>query len=127
MKLIASGVTFSAAIVRSPSFSRSSSSTTMTVFPARMASSASSMLETGDLCLPGAFAISSRLVFMSGHPVDGVPSELRCARDVLADQVAFQVDGRAGTDPTEIRVIHRERDNLHAETLGPEGRHGEAD
>jgi hypothetical protein len=33
MKLIASGVTFSAAIVRSPSFSRSSSSTTMSISP----------------------------------------------------------------------------------------------
>ena len=38
MKLIASGVTFSAAIVRSPSFSRSSSSTTMIIWPSRMAS-----------------------------------------------------------------------------------------
>ena len=38
MKLIASGVTFDAAIVRSPSFSRSSSSTTMIMRPARMAS-----------------------------------------------------------------------------------------
>ena len=43
MKLIASGVTFSAAIVRSPSFSRSSSSTTMIMRPARTASTASSI------------------------------------------------------------------------------------
>ena len=43
MKLIASGVTFSAAIVRSPSFSRSSSSTTMIISPSRMASMASSI------------------------------------------------------------------------------------
>src|SRR4051794_28798699 len=41
MKLIASGVIFSAAIVRSPSFSRSSSSTTTTIFPARKSSIAS--------------------------------------------------------------------------------------
>ncbi len=40
MKLIASGVTRSAAIVRSPSFSRSSSSTRMTMRPARIASMA---------------------------------------------------------------------------------------
>ena len=33
MKLIASGVTFSAAIIRSPSFSRSSSSTMMIILP----------------------------------------------------------------------------------------------
>ena len=48
MKLIASGVTFSAAIVRSPSFSRSSSSTTMIILPARMASTASSMRANGE-------------------------------------------------------------------------------
>ena len=47
MKLMASGVIFSAAIVRSPSFSRSASSTTMTSRPARMASSASSMVANG--------------------------------------------------------------------------------
>ena len=43
MKLMASGVIFSAAIVKSPSFSRSSSSTTTTMRPARIASIASSM------------------------------------------------------------------------------------
>ena len=47
MKLIASGVTFSAAIVRSPSFSRSSSSTTMIIWPARIASTASSIDANG--------------------------------------------------------------------------------
>ena len=40
MKLIASGVTFSAASVRSPSFSRSSSSTTTIMRPARISSTA---------------------------------------------------------------------------------------
>ena len=38
MKLMASGVTFSAARVRSPSFSRSSSSTTTIIRPARISS-----------------------------------------------------------------------------------------
>ena len=45
MKLTASGVTNCAAIVRSPSFSRSSSSTTTTNLPARISSIASSMVE----------------------------------------------------------------------------------
>src|SRR3954454_8633851 len=40
MKLMASGVTCSAARVRSPSFSRSSSSTTTTIRPARISSTA---------------------------------------------------------------------------------------
>ena len=47
IKLIASGVTFSAAMVKSPSFSRSSSSTRMTIFPCRMSSMASSIVWTG--------------------------------------------------------------------------------
>ena len=47
MKLIISGVVFSAAIVRSPSFSRSSSSTTTSIFPARKSSIASAMFANG--------------------------------------------------------------------------------
>src|SRR3712207_2235906 len=43
MKLMSSGVTSSAAMVRSPSFSRSSSSQTMTIFPALMSSMTSSI------------------------------------------------------------------------------------
>ncbi len=43
MKLMAAGVILSAAIVKSPSFSRSSSSTTMTISPLRMASIACSI------------------------------------------------------------------------------------
>ena len=44
IKLIISGVTFSAAAIKSPSFSRFSSSTTMTTFPFFISSTASSML-----------------------------------------------------------------------------------
>jgi len=47
MKLIASGVTFSAAMQRSPSFSRSLSSMRMTIPPRRISSTASSMLASG--------------------------------------------------------------------------------
>jgi hypothetical protein len=43
MKLMASGVTISAAMVRSPSFSRSSSSTRITILPLRISSMAWSM------------------------------------------------------------------------------------
>src|SRR5207249_9766954 len=44
MKLIASGVTFSAAIMRSPSFSRSSSSTMMIMRPSWISAMASSIV-----------------------------------------------------------------------------------
>ena len=48
MKFTASGVTRSAAITKSPSFSRPGSSTTMTISPRPMASTASSAVENGD-------------------------------------------------------------------------------
>src|SRR5258706_15867182 len=47
MKLINSGVTFSAAMQRSPSFSRSSSSTMITTSPRRYSSAASSTVAKG--------------------------------------------------------------------------------
>ena len=65
MKLMASGVTFAAAIVRSPSFSRSSSSTTTIIRPARTASSASSMGANGPF-LRDPLAIRIRLDFTIG-------------------------------------------------------------
>ncbi len=46
MKFTAAGVTFSAAMQRSPSFSRSSSSVRMTMRPARIATSAASTRST---------------------------------------------------------------------------------
>src|ERR1700722_5008887 len=55
MKLIASGVTNSAASVRSPSFSRSSSSTTTTIRPAFISSTASITLAN----IPSPFASNS--------------------------------------------------------------------
>jgi hypothetical protein len=57
MKLMASGVTFSAAIVRSPSFSRSSSSTTITISPRRIAATASSTAANGPDLAPLAILI----------------------------------------------------------------------
>jgi hypothetical protein len=51
MKLMASGVTSAAAITRSPSFSRSSSSTRMNMRPARRSSSAISTRRRGSGCM----------------------------------------------------------------------------
>ena len=48
MKLMASALTYSAAMHRSPSFSRSGESTTTTMRPALISSIASSMLQKGD-------------------------------------------------------------------------------
>ncbi|MNT11129.1 hypothetical protein D3C72_1459940 [compost metagenome] len=52
MKLMCSALTHSEAMIRSPSFSRSSSSMRMTILPARMSSISSSMLLRAMLAIP---------------------------------------------------------------------------
>src|SRR3954451_23422488 len=75
MKLMASGVTNCAAITRSPSFSRSSSSTTTTILPEAMSSNASSIVAN----------LMSSLIAMRRHQF----------LDVLGHDVHFQVHGGA--------------------------------
>ena len=60
MKLIASGVANCAAIVRSPSFSRFSSSQTTTIRPRRMSSIASSMVAKGESVFVSVCSVSLR-------------------------------------------------------------------
>src|SRR5215470_942769 len=102
MKLIASGVTFSAAIVRSPSFSRSSSSTTTTMRPARMSSIASGTVLNGVLdmgvTLPAGFA---------EEPLH-----------VLRDHVDLEVDRPARAGLTQAGVLKCIRDQRHPEKPG---------
>src|SRR5688500_18977218 len=95
MKLIASGVIFSAAIVKSPSFSRSASSTTITIWPSRMASTADSIEAKGLLFAPLA-RVMDRL------------------DDILPNYVAFDIDGIARAERREVGVRHRVRHHLEA-------------
>src|SRR4029450_2235667 len=97
MKLIASGVIFSAAMVRSPSFSRSSSSTTMIIRPWRNAATASSMDANGDFGRRGC-AISA-------------PGQLERTGDVLADDVALEIDYISRLGDAEVGFIPGERDH----------------
>src|SRR5260370_6302614 len=76
MKLMASGVTFSAASVMSPSFSRSSSSTTTIMRPARISSMAVGTSMNGwwlmiDLLLPGPLrTVSPRQILLIEGPAN---------------------------------------------------------
>src|ERR687896_426826 len=71
MKLIASGVTRAAAIVRSPSFSRSSSSTTIRISPRLMCEIASSTVMSGMALLSGCPIYGGQhLLHVSGQHVD---------------------------------------------------------
>src|SRR5512139_3712549 len=101
MKLIASAVTFSAAIVRSPSFSRSSSSTTTIIFPARMSS------------------ITSDTVLLSIRPsLGGTGSESARGQEplhVLRDDIGLEVDEAARLGVPQVRYLESIRDQSDRE------------
>src|ERR1043165_7489697 len=110
MKLITSGVTLSAAIVRSPSFSRSSSSTTMIMRPSRNAETASSIEANGPL----AFVLVT-FVPLSVFPFARFGGDLDGAQHVLAEHVAFEVDRIVDLQRPEVGVLPRERNDLDVE------------
>src|SRR5262245_35986135 len=123
MKLIASGVIFSAAIVRSPSFSRSSSSTTMTILPARIASMASSMRAKGLAPRRAPLAISMcRFMFSQRQS-----RELSRAHHILTDEVALKVHPISDLGTAEIRVAHRKGYHLYVDSVSSKPGNGETD
>ncbi len=125
MKLIASGVANCAAIVRSPSFSRSSSSQTTTILPSRMSSIACSIVakrapvrvlmrvRAGGLRYP--IRRATCLASMSDldvHPRPRLEASERRALERLGDQrdgeavLAQRADGQAD-------AVHRDRPLLY--------------
>src|SRR5262245_56968726 len=106
MKLTASGVTNCAAIVRSPSFSRSSSSTTTTKRPARISSIASSILANG---------LVSRSVTALIAPSYPRSPRRHEPLDVLREDVDLEVHGTAGDKLAERRGRERVRDERDRE------------
>src|SRR5688572_23264662 len=101
MKFTSAGVIFAAAHTRSPSFSRSSSSATMTRLPARIASMASSTLSNGMCC---SFALAARAPSPRGCPA------LEVFDDEPAEHVTFQVDERASAQPAQVGMLPSIRD-----------------
>src|SRR5439155_12206296 len=99
------GVAASAAMIRSPSFSRCSSSTTTTSSPRPMASIAS----------------STRANATSGPQAPGDES-----LHVLGHKVHLQVDPVSHLPPAEGRDLGGVRDDGHAEAVVPGLDHGEA-
>src|SRR5688500_9718042 len=94
MKLIISGETCAAAPIKSPSFSRFSSSATMTSLPWRMSSMASSTRSNG---MASSFF----------HVLD----------DELADHVAFEIHRTARLQLRKIRVLPGVRDDGHLDGI----------
>src|SRR3990170_5062502 len=106
MKLIASGVLWSAAIIRSPSFSRSSSSTRMIILPARISPSASSMVASGMLLFP---FLRESMLFQE-IPGQAVPPALEKPQDIFPDDVGFHVDRIPGAHSPPCRPPQSQRD-----------------
>src|SRR6266508_2300620 len=108
MKLIESAVTYSAAWIRSPSFSRSSSSTTIRKRPARISVMPSSMVAR-PLRRPLERPLSAMLLVLSGLDPGGCPCHELL--HVLRQDIRFQVYSIADLSNAKIGVRARERDD----------------
>src|SRR6056297_3946436 len=97
MKLISAGRTMLAAMIRSPSFSRSSSSSMTTMRPWRMSSRIVS--------------IASNCMAYSGSRLPLVQQ----AFEVAGDQVDLQVDRVSRTESPQRRDLQRVRDQVELE------------
>src|SRR6266542_3828262 len=124
MKLIASGVANCAARVRSPSFSRVSSSHTTTMRPRRMSSIASSMEEkTADCSAPAGSVAGLRLGISLPFQV---PKALHEPLGVPRDQVHLDVYAASLVQLSERRPLERLGDQRYLEAFIGERGHGEA-
>src|SRR5512141_3442473 len=123
MKLIASGVTNSAARVRSPSFSRSSSSTRMTILPSRMSAMAFSTFESGIPSPP----FSRIPVIFQKIQRDAAPAPLEALEDVFPDDVGFEVDPLPCPRDAKGRSFEGDRDDGQFESVPADGADREAD
>src|SRR5512140_23492 len=123
MKLIASGVTNSAARVRSPSFSRSSSSTRMTIFPSRMSAMTSSIVESGIPSPP----FSRIPVILQEIQRDTAPVPFEALEDVLPDDVGFDVDPLPCPHDSKGRSFEGDRDEGQSESVPTGGADRQAD
>src|SRR3984957_17113641 len=106
MKLMASGVTNWAAMVRSPSFSRSSSSTRMTILPARMSAMAPAMRSV---------SLGS---MVRGMGLGGCASGRSCGQPgshVPREQVHLEVDPVAGGEIAQAGDLQRDGDEHDVE------------
>src|SRR5690348_2976189 len=114
MKLTSSARTLSAAMIRSPSFSRSSSSSITTMRPAAISSSSSGMVAKAMSLLPGceqSLDVARRHVDFEIHAI----ADSAIAERGLLERVRDQVHAEAHT----FHRVDRQADAIHAHrTLG---------
>src|SRR5882724_1123860 len=121
MNANSSGVAFSAAKMRSPSFSRSSSSTTTTALPAAMSAMARSIPAksvTGVLASPTIVLPRPRQVW-AGQPLDVLRQDINFEVDQVSSlPVAERREGECGRNQRNAEVVgtdldHRQRHAVH--------------
>jgi hypothetical protein len=122
MKATSSGVASSAAKMRSPSFSRSSSSTTTTALPAAICAIARSMVSRPRR----RYGSCGAAVTVSPGPAGDDPG-LQQLLDVLGDHVDLEVDRVARALAAERRQPERRRDEAHLEPVVAERADGQGD
>src|SRR5215472_12043745 len=115
MKLMASGVTFSAAITRSPSFSRSSSSVRMTILPRRIWDSAFSTSAMLSSCFLHIWA-SAADALLRDRPY-AAPQRVQPS-DVFAYQIGLDIDPAYHSLGTQRRSLLGLRNDRHREAVG---------
>src|ERR1700751_2338705 len=108
-----SGVACSAATMRSPSFSRSSSSTTTTIWPAAIAAMASAMVAVGT----GSVLSGNGQAGPANRPVGGLEARLQEPGGVFGDHVPLDVDRVPGRLPAQGGDRHGVRDHGHREAV----------
>src|SRR5690606_15748858 len=113
MKLMSSARTIAAAISRSPSFSRSSSSMTMTIRPARRSASTSSIESSR---VPSSFnsVTFDKTVLLQARPADAAGLRHQ-SFEIARDDVDLQVDARPGAVGAEHRRRLGVRHDVDAE------------
>src|SRR5215216_222314 len=122
MKLIASGVANWAAIVKSPSFSRSSSSTTTTNFPRRTSSRASSIVANDVVRADAAWVTRSSYPAACDEPLDVLGEHVHLEVDLVAGgEAAERGDGERVRNERDGEGVVRERGDRERHAVERDG------
>src|SRR5881394_3962400 len=128
MKFTSSGRTFVAAMIRSPSFSRSSSSSITTISPARIAATMSSVESRPDQA--GSVFVRVTMPSQELHACARLRACVLFGGAEALEIASDDVDLNINSDAAPILANHRQglrvRDDVHLERIAAHGVHGEA-
>src|SRR5512143_3801583 len=124
MKLTSSARTLVAAMIRSPSFSRSSSSRITTISPAPTAATMSSIESSPDQAVS---VVTRVTMFLQESQIDAlVALSLHEPLQIAGQQVHLNINSRAGPVVADHGLLLRVRDDVDRKTRPAHGVHGQA-